>query len=130
MVWVRIGAVLGFLAVVAGAFGSHALKETLDEKHRAAFEVAARYQMYHALALIAVGLLQGRCYRRARVLAGVLLLVGTILFSGTLYFISLFDWKVGMVTPIGGVIQLAGWLCLALSPGPEASKLCGIPDRS
>ena len=89
--WVRIGAVVGFLAVGMGAFGAHWLSDRLKALGTAAnFETAAQYQMYHALALLAVGLLSlaGRTERAISV-AGWGFLVGTLVFSGSLYILSL-----------------------------------------
>ncbi len=118
--WVRIGAVVGFLAVSTGAFGAHGLSDRLKATGRLAnYETAVQYQMYHALALMAVGLLSlaGRSDRALSV-AGWGFLVGTALFSGSLYILSLTgDKRLGMVAPIGGVALLIGWLALAVATG-------------
>ena len=118
--WVRIGAVVGFLAVGMGAFGAHSLSDRLKALGTLAnYETAAQYQMYHALALVAVGLLSlaGRSGKALSV-AGWGFLVGTILFSGSLYILSLTGNKrLGMITPIGGVALLIGWLALAVATG-------------
>ena len=118
--WIRIGAVLGFLGVGMGAFGAHGLSDRLKSLGTAAnFETAAQYQMYHALALVAVGLLSlaGRT-EKALSVAGWGFLVGTIIFSGSLYILSLTGIKrFGAITPIGGVALLIGWLALAIASG-------------
>lgn len=116
--WVVVAAVNGLLAVVAGAFGAHALREHLTERSMATFETAARYQMYHALALLAVAsLLADRRSRSARA-AGIFILIGIGLFSGSLYGIALCEnapvW-LGPVTPIGGVFLMLGWLSLIIA---------------
>jgi uncharacterized membrane protein YgdD (TMEM256/DUF423 family) len=110
--------VLGFLGVAAGAFGAHALRDQLSPLLLAAFETAARYQLVHALALVAVGLALERAPRRSLSLAGALFVFGTCVFSGSLYTLALSDvrWW-GMVTPIGGLALLAGWLAMAVGLG-------------
>jgi uncharacterized membrane protein YgdD (TMEM256/DUF423 family) len=119
--WIRIGAVLGALSVAAGAFGAHGLRERMHLEPRLieTFETGARYQMYHALALVAVGVLlvTGRATGLANV-AGWLFLVGVVMFSGSLYAIVLgvFPSKVlGPITPMGGLGLIVGWVLLALS---------------
>ena len=103
---------------MAGAFGAHALRDRLTPADLATFETAARYQMYHALALLAVARQVARGHSRAT-LAGWLFLAGVLLFSGSLYILSLsgIGW-IGVVTPLGGVAFIAGWLALALD-GPS-----------
>lgn len=108
------GSVSGFLAVAAGAFGAHALRSRLAPEQLAVFETGARYQMYHALALLAVAAALGRGPQPLLRAAGWLFLAGTIVFSGSLYALSLSGarWW-GAITPLGGVLFLAGWLALA-----------------
>jgi uncharacterized membrane protein YgdD (TMEM256/DUF423 family) len=116
--WLRVGAVLGFLAVAIGAFGAHGLKEHLDRIGRSAtFETAVQYHFYHALALLAVGLLVGpHRAETAGQIAGWSFLVGVLMFSGSLYVLSLTgNTKLGMITPFGGLAFLAGWLALAVA---------------
>jgi uncharacterized membrane protein YgdD (TMEM256/DUF423 family) len=118
--WLRIGALLGGLAVAAGAFGAHGLKDRLDARALELFETAARYQMYHALALLAVGLwLQSAPIPRlAGQVAGWGFLVGTLVFSGSLYLLALSGQRwLGAITPIGGVAFLVGWLAFAIAVG-------------
>jgi uncharacterized membrane protein YgdD (TMEM256/DUF423 family) len=120
--WIRIGALLGAAAVAAGAFGAHGLKERLDARSLKVFETAAQYQMYHALALLAVGLLAlpGRP-GPALTLAGWSFLVGILIFSGTLYGLSISEIKwLGAITPIGGLALILGWIALAVAAGGSA----------
>src|SRR5690606_8162070 len=112
--FVVAGALSAALAVAAGAFGAHALAEAVPPGRLATFETAVRYEMYHALALLVVGRLKARYGGRRLRWAGWLFLVGTVLFSGSLYLLVLTDtpW-LGAVTPLGGVAFIAGWLALA-----------------
>jgi uncharacterized membrane protein YgdD (TMEM256/DUF423 family) len=115
--FLTLGALSGFLAVGAGAFGAHALKARLAPDLLAIFETGARYQMYHALALVLVALVQAKAAPSA-VLAwsGWLFVGGTVLFSGSLYVLALSGvrWW-GAVTPLGGLAFLAGWALLAVA---------------
>lgn len=109
-----IGAVLGGLGVALGAFGAHALKEILLTNGRQdTYELAVRYQFYHALALLAIGLLQEKYASKLFDYAASFLIAGTIVFSGSLYILSLsgITW-LGAVTPIGGLLLIAGWFAL------------------
>lgn len=108
------GAVFGFLAVAGGAFGSHALKNRLSSDMLQVFEVGVRYQMYHALALVLTGFILTRFQSPALNWAGGLFTAGVLIFSGTLYVLSLTGLRwLGAVTPVGGTALLIGWLCLA-----------------
>lgn len=113
------GAINGFLAVALGAFGAHALKERLSEKYLAIWETAVQYQMFHALVLVAIGILMSsKLFGHVTSLnmAGYLILIGIILFSGSLYVLSLTGVGVlGAITPIGGVAFLAGWIMLIIA---------------
>lgn len=109
------GAVSAALAVAAGAFGAHGLRDLLTPERVATFETAVRYQTTHALALLLVGLLAGRgAAPRVLAWAGGLFLAGTVLFSGSLYALVLADapW-LGAVAPLGGAAFIGGWLALA-----------------
>ena len=109
-----LGALLAALAAAAGAFGAHGLRELLPPERLDVFETAARYQMYHALALLVVAWAADRWPKGAAPLAGGLFLAGIVLFSGSLYLLSLTGTRwLGAVTPLGGVAFLAGWLALA-----------------
>jgi uncharacterized membrane protein YgdD (TMEM256/DUF423 family) len=109
------GALSGFVAVAAGAFGAHALRSRLPSDLLAAFETGARYQMYHALALLGVAWAFTQWPTTPIRLSAWLFLAGTVLFSGSLYALALTGarWW-GAVTPAGGVLLLGGWLALAL----------------
>jgi uncharacterized membrane protein YgdD (TMEM256/DUF423 family) len=115
--WARIGAILGAVAVIAGTFGAHGLEGRVDPDALETFEIGVRYQMYHALALLAVGLLALRTGPSRLISAsGWLFLFGSIVFPGTLYLLVLAggtaNW-LGMITPIGGVGFVFGWITLA-----------------
>ena len=116
--FLAIAALLGGLAVAAGAFASHALKAKLSERSLEIFETAARYQMYHALALILVVLLLSRLETTQVALgfAGWAFIAGVVLFSGSLYALSLTGIKVlGAITPLGGVALILGWVGLLVA---------------
>lgn len=110
--FLALGALFGLTAVAAGAFGAHALEARLAADRLAIFETAARYQMYHALALLALAL-AAALLPEARGLtngAGWLFVAGTFVFSGSLYLLALGGPRwLGAITPIGGVCFLAGW---------------------
>lgn len=116
-----LGALSAFIAVALGAFGAHALKARLDAPLLAVFETAVRYQMTHALALLAVGWACTRWPGRVLTASGWLFVAGTLLFSGSLYALSLTGLRgLGAITPLGGVAWLAGWACLAWAAGRGA----------
>lgn len=105
---VHLGALLAFLGVGLGAFGAHMLSDALPPHRLATFETAVRYQMYHALGLLAIGALPHVMHRTAW-----LLFAGSLIFSGSLYVLVLANlpWM-GAVAPVGGLLQLAGWAWL------------------
>ena len=108
------GAISAFIGVAAGAFGAHALKTRLEPDLLAVFEVGVRYQMHHAFALIATAWVVSRWPGNLASTAGALFIVGTLLFSGSLYLLSLSGVRwLGAVTPLGGLAWLAAWACLA-----------------
>lgn len=112
--WAMVGAISAGIAVAAGAFGAHALRARVDERALEVWETAARYQMYHALALLAVAWAAGRFPHGAIAAAGWLFVAGTVIFSGSLYALALSGVRaLGAVTPLGGLCFLAGWLALA-----------------
>jgi uncharacterized membrane protein YgdD (TMEM256/DUF423 family) len=119
--WLALGALLGCLAVVLGAFGAHGLERALADDSQIAdklanWETAARYQMYHALALLAVGFLAARRCGLAVNVAGVAFALGTLIFSGCLYGLVLSSQRwLGAVVPIGGTLMIAGWLALLVA---------------
>jgi uncharacterized membrane protein YgdD (TMEM256/DUF423 family) len=106
-----LGTVFAGLAVAAGAFGAHALKEILDEHRLQVFDTATRYQMYHAFGLCIVAGAMDRYPEQRLEQTGWLFTIGILLFSGSLYVVSLAGVRwMGAVTPIGGAAFLAGWL--------------------
>ncbi|HYG02075.1 MAG TPA: DUF423 domain-containing protein [Chryseosolibacter sp.] len=111
------GIVFAFLSVALGAFGAHALKNTLIENGRVeTYELAVRYQFFHALALIASGILLKIGYSARIRTASMCFGIGIIVFSGSLYILSLTGITIlGAVTPLGGVAFLAGWLFMLLA---------------
>jgi uncharacterized membrane protein YgdD (TMEM256/DUF423 family) len=128
--WLRTGAIWGLLAVAIGAFGAHGLKERfrslgeqfgglVTERPEGIFQTATHYHMSCALAILAVGLLAAHGRNRpALQVAGWSLLIGSLVFSGSLYALAATGMKrLGMITPIGGVLMLVGWLALAVAAG-------------
>ena len=117
--YIIAGAVNAFLAVAFGAFGAHALKEKLSEKYLAIWETAVQYQMYHAIGLIVIGILMSTSiigHVSQLSWAGNLMLAGIIIFSGSLYVLSLSGIGVlGAITPIGGVAFLAAWVMVIVA---------------
>ena len=109
-----LGALLAGLAVAAGAFGAHMLKPVLDATMLGVFETAARYQMYHALALCVVAGIGDRRPTLRVAAVGWLLTIGVLLFSGSLYVLALSGIRwVGALTPLGGGALITGWTLLA-----------------
>ena len=120
--FVTTGAILGAIAVALGAFGSHGLKKIVDAETVQTFQTGVQYQMYHSLALLATGLLYEKCSQKLIRIAGVLFIIGIILFSGSLYVLTAGRaWemnsldKFGIITPFGGVSFVAGWVFLFLA---------------
>lgn len=113
---IGLGALSGLLGVALGAFGAHALKGRLSPELANAFEVGVRYQMYHALGLVLVGILAATTPGTLIEAAGWAMLAGTILFSGSLYALALsgVTW-LGAITPLGGLAFLTGWGLLAVA---------------
>lgn len=118
------GAVGGFLSVGFSAFGAHALSGRLPERAMEVFQTAADYQFYHSLALVLVALLISAYPQSARLRwSGNLFVVGLLLFSGSLYLLSLTGIRwLGIITPFGGVSLMAGWLMLALFAAKDRSR--------
>ena len=124
-VWLLIGALFGAVGVAAGAFGAHGLEGRLaengvlsaaDQRLLDTWETAARYQMFHALALLAVGIVASRKPQRCVHLAGGALTLGTLIFSGCLYALVLTGQRwLGAVVPFGGTLLIVGWICLAVA---------------
>ena len=111
--WIALGAVNAAIAVAAGAFAAHGLRDRLDARALEVFETAARYQMYHAVAIILAGIIATSGVTRGAQTAGWIFQAGIVLFSGSLYVLALTGIKgLGAITPLGGVAFLAGWLWL------------------
>lgn len=112
-VFFGVGAVLGAVGVAAGAFGAHALRTRLAPEMLAVFETGVRYHLMHALALLAVGWAAARWPGPAVTAAGWLFVAGILLFSGSLYALALTGVRtLGLVTPVGGVAFILGWIAL------------------
>lgn len=115
--WLMVAAVMGGLAVAAGAFGAHALEGRLSEHYMDVYQTAVQYQLVHALALLAVAILGIVLPEAVWLKAGAwAFLAGIVLFSGSLYALVFSGVRMlGMITPLGGVAFLVGWGCLALA---------------
>ena len=111
-----VGAVLGFLGVALGAFGAHALRSRLSPEMLAVFETGVRYHVYHAIAIILVGLIAARLDGWLIRAAGWCFAAGVVLFSGSLYALAISGITVfGAITPIGGLAFLLGWALLVVA---------------
>ncbi|MBS1620323.1 MAG: DUF423 domain-containing protein [Bacteroidetes bacterium] len=116
------GALFGLLSIVLGAFGAHSLKEIItDEKLLQSFQTGAQYQMYHALALLATGILYEKFPNKLLRWAGNFFISGIIMFSGSLYALAALNGNyqnvarfLGPITPIGGALFISGWICLLI----------------
>ena len=114
--FVIIGALSGAIGVAAGAFGAHALRARLEPRLLEVFETGARYQRYHAIAMLAAAWIVTRFPGSLANASGWLFLAGTVLFSGSLYAMAFTGIRaLGAITPLGGVCFIAGWGCLALA---------------
>lgn len=115
---ISVAALLGFVAVAMGAFGGHALKNTLSPDDLNIWEIGARYHFFHALAMLAVGLMIQQSVIAHKWLSAVpwAFGVGIVLFSGSLYLMALTQKKwLGAITPLGGLLFMAGWLLLTVA---------------
>lgn len=117
-------AILGSIAVILGAFGAHGLKQILPSESVATFDTGVRYQFYHVFALLAAGVLFEKYPGKWIRYAGIAFITGIILFSGSLYFLTLLKATdtvglagIGIVTPFGGLFFIAGWIFLAIAVG-------------
>lgn len=119
--FIMTGAILGAVAVALGAFGAHGLKRIVAPDTVQVFQAGVQYQMYHAIALVLAGVIYERYTSKLISVAGKLFVLGIILFSGSLYVLTLgkasdlsaLD-RVGMITPVGGICFIAAWMCLFL----------------
>ena len=116
-IFLAIAAAFGGIAVILGAFASHALKDRLSDRALEIWSTGTQYQMYHALALIFVSLFLSRMSDSTPLtIAGYSFITGIVLFSGSLYALSLSGIKIlGAITPLGGVAFISGWICLAIA---------------
>jgi len=117
--FIQTAALLGALSIILGAFGAHALKEIFTADLLQVFETAVRYQMYHAFALLAIGILYKEFSNKQIKLAGSFFITGVILFSGSLYALCFIEYQhlssllwIGAITPLGGLCFIIGWLLL------------------
>jgi uncharacterized membrane protein YgdD (TMEM256/DUF423 family) len=120
--FIATGALLGALAVALGAFGAHGLKKIVPEEIVQTFQTGVQYQMYHALALLFAGIIAEKFSSKLIQYTGWFFISGIILFSGSLYLLTIFKatetiglTKIGLITPFGGLSFIAGWLCLFFS---------------
>ena len=115
-VYLAIGAAFGLIAVAAGAFGAHAIRDRLTPEMLAVYETAARYQLTHALAIVIVALAAARWPSGLWSVSAAFFTAGIVLFSGSLYGLSLSGVRsLGAITPVGGVCLLAGWALFILA---------------
>ncbi|GAC1385520.1 MAG: DUF423 domain-containing protein [Ginsengibacter sp.] len=120
--FLKFGAFFALIAVILGAFGAHSLKAIFPEKAIIIYETGVRYQFYHSIALLICGMIYREFANKFTVLAGRFFTAGIILFSGSLYFLTFLigahndslNW-VGILTPIGGVFFITGWVLLILA---------------
>jgi uncharacterized membrane protein YgdD (TMEM256/DUF423 family) len=113
-VFLIIGALSACIGVAAGAFAAHGLKSRMNIEMLSVFEVGVRYQMYHAFALLATAWVLSKWPSSLVTAGGWLFIVGTLLFSGSLYLLSVSGIRwLGAITPFGGLAFLAGWICIA-----------------
>jgi uncharacterized membrane protein YgdD (TMEM256/DUF423 family) len=117
--FLRLGAILGAIAIILGAFGSHFLRKALEPETFSAFQTGVYYHIFHVIALMIVGMLFKRYPNKWMLWAGRLFIIGILLFSGSLYLLAANMatneeglGEFGLITPIGGVCMIAGWICV------------------
>ncbi|MBC3364353.1 DUF423 domain-containing protein [Pseudomonas sp. SWRI154] len=114
--FLMLAAFFGFTGVALGAFAAHGLKNRLSADYLAIFHTGVTYQLVHTLALLGVALLATHIPGRIVTWAGISFVIGILLFSGSLYLLTLTGIsKLGIITPLGGVAFLIGWLCLGIA---------------
>ena len=112
--YIIIASLFAALAILFGAFGSHALKERLSAQSLEVYDIATRYLIFHALGIFLIALLGFQLPKESLEIPVIMMIVGTSIFSGSLYLIAMLDLKkLGMVTPIGGLLLIVSWLLLA-----------------
>lgn len=121
-VFLVIGIILAGLAVALGAFGAHGLKKLVSADTVAIYQTGVQYQMYHAIALIVIGILADRIANNFSAYSGFLFILGIVLFSGSLYLISslkamnrVVPVAINLMTPIGGIFFMVGWIMLLIA---------------
>lgn len=125
-----IAALSGALAVMLGAFGAHALRDMLAPRMLEVFQTGVTYQFYHVLALVAVGMLMQRYRSTALSISAILFSTGMLLFCGSLYVLALTGVHYfGIITPIGGVSLIAGWLALAIAISVKVKQNADTAER-
>ncbi len=108
--------IFGATGVAAGAYGAHALSQQLSPYLLNVFQTAVLYQLIHALALLGIVALLNQSVRsKALLISAVLMVIGTILFSGSLYLLTLSSWRVGLITPLGGFLLISAWIMLLIA---------------
>lgn len=113
---IALGAFNAFIAVAAGAFAAHGLKDILSTEYLNTFKTAADYQMMHAIGLILIGLINKQNTNRCNIAAAIFMLIGILLFSGSLYLLTLTGTRwLGIITPFGGICFLIAWLTLGFN---------------
>tara|TARA_Y100000996_G_C22497387_1_gene632936 strand:+ start:716 stop:1084 length:369 start_codon:yes stop_codon:yes gene_type:complete len=112
--YIIIASLFAAMAILFGAFGSHALKERLSTQSLEVYDIATRYLMFHALGIFLIALLGFQLPKESLEIPVIMMIGGTSIFSGSLYLIAMLDFKkLGMVTPIGGLLLIVSWLLLA-----------------
>ena len=115
-IFIFLGCLSGAFSVLGGAFGAHLLKSTLKPTSLVTFETSVRYHLIHSIALVVLALITRFSTSNTLVWSGILFLIGILFFCGSLYLISLFQFKgIGILTPLGGVALIAAWLLLGIS---------------
>ena len=114
--YIAIGAILSAVGILFGAFGSHSLKSKINPEQLIVFDIATRYLMYHAIGIFGIGILAYSVPESVVKLPVIIMFVGILLFSGSLYLISLKGFsKLGFITPIGGTALIVSWVLLAIN---------------
>ena len=114
--YIVLASLFAALAILFGAFGSHALKERLSAQSLEVYDIATRYLMFHALGIFLIALVGFQLPKESLEMPVTIMIVGTFIFSGSLYLIAILDFKkLGMVTPIGGLLLIVSWLLLVFN---------------
>ena len=114
--YIVIGALLSAIGITLGAFGSHSLKTKLNPDELVIYDIATRYLMYHAIGIISLGILAYNVPESVVKVPAILMLIGIVLFSGSLYLISIIGFTIlGIITPLGGTAFIVSWVLLAIN---------------